>query len=212
MEAERRTLIKATRFVWPSSRRHTAHAPVAVSSETGCARAYVVHFLPPDKQRNEEIMEISPIGTLHTPHTELASMPIQPKGAKEVEGRALLLPEYAEGLKDLEGFSHVYLIYHFHKATRTELTVVPFMDTRPRGVFSTRSPLRPAHIGISIVRVTRVEGNTLHFTGADMLDGTPLIDIKPYIQNFDQVEKSTSGWMTADEKTVSDKRSDDRFV
>jgi len=157
-------------------------------------------------------MEIAPIGTLYTPHTELSSMPIQPKGATEVQGRAVLLPEYAEGLADLSGFSHIYLIYHFHKATRTELTVVPFMDTHPRGVFSTRSPLRPTHLGLSIVRVTRVDGATVHFTGADMLDGTPLMDIKPYIRNFDHVKESTSGWMTADEKTVSDKRSDDRFV
>jgi len=157
-------------------------------------------------------MEIAPIGTLRTPHTDLASMPIQPKGAREVAGRALLLPEYADGLKDLKGFSHIYLIYHFHQTTRTELSVVPFMDTQPRGVFSTRSPLRPAHIGISIVRITRVEKDTVHFTGADMLDGTPLIDIKPYIKNFDHVDESTSGWMTADEKTVSEKKSDDRFV
>lgn len=157
-------------------------------------------------------MEIHPIGTLQTPHTDLSSMPIQPKGAHEISGRALLLPEYADGLKDLDGFSHIYLIYHFHKATRTELAVVPFMDTQSRGVFSTRSPLRPAHIGISIVRITEVTENTVHFSGADMLDGTPLLDIKPYIQNFDGVEESTSGWMRADEETVSKTRSDDRFV
>lgn len=157
-------------------------------------------------------MKIHPIGTLHTPHNALPAMPIQPKGAHEIDGRAVLLPEFADGLKDLDGFSHIYLIYHFHKATRTELAVVPFMDTQPRGVFSTRSPLRPAHIGISIVRVTEVTESTVHFSGADMLDGTPLLDIKPYIQAFDHVESSTSGWMRADENTVSATRSDDRFV
>lgn len=157
-------------------------------------------------------MEIEPIGILHTPHNDLSSMPIQPRGAKDIAGRAVLRPEYAEGLKDLGGFSHIYLIYHFHKATRTELAVVPFMDTQARGVFSTRSPLRPAHIGISIVRVTGVTNNIVHFSGADMLDGTPLLDIKPYIQAFDHVEGSTSGWMQADETTVSETRSDDRFV
>ncbi|WP_300670363.1 tRNA (N6-threonylcarbamoyladenosine(37)-N6)-methyltransferase TrmO [Desulfoluna sp.] len=157
-------------------------------------------------------MEIHPIGTLHTPHTQLEAMPIQPKGALEIKGQALLHPEYIEGLNDLDGFSHIYLIYHFHKTTRTELTVVPFMDTETRGVFSTRSPLRPTHIGMSIVRITKVTKDTLHFTGADMLDGTPLLDIKPYIENFDHIEESTSGWMTADKKTVSEKRSDNRFV
>ncbi|MCG8470768.1 MAG: tRNA (N6-threonylcarbamoyladenosine(37)-N6)-methyltransferase TrmO [Desulfobacterales bacterium] len=157
-------------------------------------------------------MEIQTIGTLHTPHKELTDMPIQPKGATETQGYALLLPQYEEGLKDLEGFSHVYFIYRFHEATRTELEVVPFMDTVPRGVFSTRSPLRPSHIGLSIVRITAVRDNRVYFMGADMLDNTPLLDIKPYIEKFDQVKESRSGWMQASQDTVNKARSDERFT
>lgn len=140
-------------------------------------------------------------------------MPIQPKGASEVEGHIEVKHEFAAGLEDLEGFSHIYLIYHFHKATRTELIVTPFMDTVSRGVFSTRSPLRPNHIGISLVRLLSVQGATLRIQGVDILDNTPLLDIKPFIPSFDQVtEKSRSGWMTASEGEVMEKRSDKRFM
>ncbi len=157
-------------------------------------------------------MEISPIGVIRTPYKELTDMPIQPKGAKEVTGRLELNPELAEGLQDLDGFSHVYLIYQFHKAERTNLKVVPFMDTVKRGVYSTRSPLRPNHIGISIVELTGVENNIVHLKGVDVLDNTPLLDIKPYIDAFDYVENSRSGWMTKSREEVAGKRSDDRFV
>lgn len=157
-------------------------------------------------------MEIQAIGTLHTPHETLTDMPIQPKGAQEIEGHALLLPQYEAGLKDLEGFSHLYLIYAFHEASRTEMEVVPFMDTVPRGVFSTRSPLRPSHIGLSIVRLTDIRGNRVYFSGADMLNNTPLIDIKPYIEKFDAISESLSGWMQGSQREVNDARSDDRFL
>jgi tRNA (adenine37-N6)-methyltransferase len=94
--------------------------------------------------------KIKPIGIIHSPHHTIEDMPIQPKGAPEVEGYVLVDEEYIHGLQDLQGFSHIYLLYSFHKATRTELVVTPFMDTQTRGVFATRSPLRPNHIGISI--------------------------------------------------------------
>ena len=157
-------------------------------------------------------MELTPIGIIRSPYKELTDMPIQPKGAKEVMGRVELKPDLAEGLQDLDGFSHVYLIYQFHKAERTNLKVVPFMDTVERGIFSTRSPLRPNHIGISIVEITAVESNIVHLKGVDVLDNTPLLDIKPYIDAFDYVENSRSGWMTRSREEVAGKRSDDRFV
>lgn len=152
------------------------------------------------------------IGTIHSPFTSLEDMPIQPKGAKDIVGTIEIQQEYMEGLADLNGFSHIYLLYQFHKAARTALTVIPFMDTTPRGVFSTRSPLRPNHIGLSIVELTGVEKNLITVKGIDILDGTPLLDVKPYIAAFDAVKNSRSGWMTASTESVATKRSDDRFV
>ncbi|MFO7913280.1 MAG: tRNA (N6-threonylcarbamoyladenosine(37)-N6)-methyltransferase TrmO [Desulfotignum sp.] len=156
--------------------------------------------------------EIQPIGTIHSPHKNIRDMPIQPRGAAGIEGRVLVDDVYTEGLQDLEGFSHIYLVYSFHKTQRTELRVTPFMDTRKRGVFSTRSPLRPNHIGLSIVRLKKIAGNTLVVQDIDILDGTPLLDIKPYIQKFDAVTESCSGWLQASEEDIRNKRSDDRFA
>lgn len=138
-------------------------------------------------------------------------MPIQPKGAAMVKGYAQIDDEFVDGLQDLQGFSHIYLLYSFHKATRTELKVTPFMDSEIRGVFSTRSPLRPNHIGLSIVQLSKVEGNKVYVEGIDILDGTPLLDIKPYIAGFDSVAESTSGWMKGSDEEIVGKRSDDRF-
>jgi len=155
---------------------------------------------------------IKPIGTIHTPFDKLEDMPIQPKGAAEVIGTVELEEQYVEGLADLDGFSHIYLLYEFHMAKRTALTVTPFMDTTPRGVFATRSPLRPNHIGISIVRLIGVEKNIITVQGIDILNGSPLLDIKPYIAAFDAVQQSRSGWMKGSEEDVSSMRSDLRFV
>ena len=152
------------------------------------------------------------IGTIHTPFDKLADMPIQPKGAGEVIGTVELEEQYVEGLADLNGFSHIYLLYEFHMAKRTALTVTPFMDTSPRGVFATRSPLRPNHIGISIVKLIGVEKNIITVQGIDILDGSPLLDIKPYIAAFDAVHQSRSGWMKGSEEEVACKRSDHRFA
>ncbi len=152
------------------------------------------------------------IGTIHSPFTELGNMPIQPVGALNVEGEVVVDQRFAEGLKDLEGFSHIYLLYYFHKAKRTEMQVIPYMDTEKRGVFATRSPLRPAHIGISIVELLALEGHRLKVRGLDVLDGTPLIDIKPYIPHFDHQRDATSGWMKSLPHDVEAKRSDNRFA
>ena len=155
---------------------------------------------------------MKPIGIIHSPFTDIENMPIQPKGAMNIEGTVHIQEHYIEGLKDLNGFSHIYLIYLFHKAGRACLTVTPFMDKFERGVFATRSPLRPNHIGLSIVQLVKIEGAILTIRGVDIIDGTPLLDIKPYIENFDSVINSTSGWMTADLREVSEKRSDDCFM
>lgn len=152
------------------------------------------------------------IGTIHTPFTTLEDMPIQPKGAKEVIGTIEVNNEFIEGLTDLDGFSHIYLLYEFHMAKKTALTVTPFMDTGKRGVFATRSPLRPNHIGLSLVRLKKIEKNIITVQGIDVLDGTPLLDLKPYIAAFDEVRESNSGWMQASEKDVANKRSDRRFA
>jgi len=157
-------------------------------------------------------MQIESIGLIHTPYTNLEDMPIQPKGAKEIIASLNIKREYAQGLKDLEGFSHIYLIYFFHEAKRSELEVIPFMDTQNRGVFSTRSPLRPAHIGLSLTQVISVNDNIVTIRGIDVLDGTPLLDIKPYIPQFEDIKEVSTGWMNKDETHVSDARSDDRFI
>jgi tRNA-Thr(GGU) m(6)t(6)A37 methyltransferase TsaA len=155
---------------------------------------------------------MKPIGTIFTPFDTLEDMPIQPKGAGEVIGTVELEEQYVAGLADLNGFSHIYLLYEFHMAKQTALTVTPFMDTSPRGVFATRSPLRPNHIGLSIVRLIGVEKNILTVQGIDILNGTPLLDIKPYIAAFDAVQQSQSGWMKGSEQEVALKRSDRRFA
>jgi tRNA-Thr(GGU) m(6)t(6)A37 methyltransferase TsaA len=142
-------------------------------------------------------------------------MPVQPKGAKDTYATIEIKEEFCEGLKDLDGFSHIYLIYYFHKIKKHKLSVIPFNDKTdtPRGVFSTRTPMHPNSIGLSVVELVKVEKNILTIKGVDILDQTPLLDIKPYIENFDKVEGVVkSGWMQSTLDEVSAKRSDDRFV
>ena len=154
---------------------------------------------------------IKPIGVIYSPFKELEKMPIQPKSAVGTLGRVVLDDEYVAGLQDLDGFSHIYLIYKFHECRKMKLKVIPFMDVVERGVFSTRAPVRPNHIGLSIVRLQEVKGNTLIIEGVDILDGTPLLDIKPYVAKFDQVTSSRDGWIKAGEEEIAGKRSDSRF-
>jgi tRNA-Thr(GGU) m(6)t(6)A37 methyltransferase TsaA len=117
-----------------------------------------------------------------------------------------LLPEFAEGLRDLEGFSHVYLIYVFDRAEGGKLLVRPFLDDQMRGVFATRAPSRPNPIGLSIVELLEVEGSTLLVDGVDVLDGTPLLDIKPYSARFDRIDNTRNGWQdTIDDDTAADR-------
>ncbi len=158
---------------------------------------------------------LSPIATIHSPFCELINMPVQPKGAKDTYATIEFKEEFIEGLKDLDGFSHVYLIYYFHQIREPKLSVIPFNDMThtPRGVFSTRTPMHPNSIGLSVVELIKVDGNIVTIRGVDILDGTPLLDIKPYIENFDKVEDEVrSGWMKASVEEVREKKSDDRFV
>ena len=139
-------------------------------------------------------------------------MPIQPSGAAGVKGTVEVLPEYAEGLQDLDGFSHVILRYLFDCSVGSELKVVPFMDTTPRGLFATRAPKRPNPIGLSVVRLERIVGRILHIDGVDILNETPLLDIKPYVPAFDAPPECRTGWLEDVGETVREKRSDDRFA
>jgi tRNA-Thr(GGU) m(6)t(6)A37 methyltransferase TsaA len=156
-------------------------------------------------------IQFQPIGIVHSPFKTLEQMPIQPTGAASREGYAEIFPEYQDGLKDLDGFSHIILLYHFHKAPRVDLTVTPFLDKQPRGVFATRAPIRPNHIGLSIVKLVRIEGGTIHLANIDILDGTPLLDIKPYVPQFDQLEDVRIGWLASAKEDVKEKRADERF-
>ena len=158
------------------------------------------------------MIELKPIGIIHTPFTDPAGMPIQPAGAQGVEGRVEVFEEYSAGLKDLDGFSHIVLLYIFHRSRGFRLQVVPFMDTEPRGLFATRAPKRPNPVGLSVVRLDRIEGGTLHILNVDMLDGTPLIDIKPYVPEFDSHTHVRTGWLEKARKTVKKRQSGDRFA
>lgn len=135
------------------------------------------------------------IGVIRSEHVAPENTPIQPIYARDCAGRVEVFPEYAEGLRDIEGFSHIYLIYHLDRAGPARLTVRPFLHDAEHGVFATRAPCRPNPIGLSIVELVRREGNTLHIRGVDMLDGTPLLDIKPYSARFDCFRATRNGWL-----------------
>jgi len=156
---------------------------------------------------------LEPIGVIHSPHINIEGMPVQPTGAVGFEGTVEIDEKYAEGLKDLEGFSHIILIYQFHKVQGYVLQLVPFMDTKPHGVFATRAPKRPNKIGFSIVPLKKIEKNILYFEQADMLDGTPVIDIKPFYPKYDNKTDVKIGWLAdVDPVDITQLRSDDRFI
>jgi tRNA-Thr(GGU) m(6)t(6)A37 methyltransferase TsaA len=152
-----------------------------------------------------------PIGTIHSPFTDVSGVPIQPSAASGVQGTIEIEPEFAEGLKDLGGFSHIILLYHLHRVRESQLIVTPFLDSRPRGVFATRAPKRPNPIGLSIVKLLRVEKNLLHIENVDILDGTPLLDIKPYIPEVDHQDADRIGWLENKKGRLKKEKSDDRF-
>ena len=151
------------------------------------------------------------IGIIHTPFTTKENMPIQPKGAIGIKGKIILNKEYIKGLKDLNGYSHIILLYYFHKSKSYELQTKPFLDDTKRGVFSTRAPKRPNGIGMSVVRLLNIDNNILYIENVDMLDGTPLLDIKPYVSYFDDHKGITNGWIENKTDDISLVKSDERF-
>jgi tRNA (adenine37-N6)-methyltransferase len=154
-------------------------------------------------------MTLKPIGVIHSPFTEQKGTPVQTSLAVDAEGWAEVFPEYEDGLKDLEGFERIWLIYWFDRAGPTRLRVIPYLDREIHGVFSVRAPSRPNRIGISPVRLIRREGCKLYLADMDILDCTPLLDIKPYVPDFDVFEVQKTGWL---EKPLPEQaKADSRF-
>jgi tRNA-Thr(GGU) m(6)t(6)A37 methyltransferase TsaA len=152
-----------------------------------------------------------PIGIIHSPFRDLAGMPIQPAGEASAAGTVEVFPEFIPGLQDLEGFSYIILLYHLHKVSRFSLTITPFLDSKPHGVFATRAPSRPNPIGLSVVKLERIEGYILFVDKLDILDGTPLLDLKPYVPEFDGQLEARIGWLEGVKGAVLTTRADDRF-
>jgi len=157
-------------------------------------------------------IRLKPIGVIRSPFKDPRGAPIQATNGQGVRGFAEVFEEYAEGLDDLDGFSHVVLICHLHLARQTNLKVTPFLDTVLRGVFSTRAPSRPNHLGLTIARLVRIEGNTLHLEDLDIVDGTPLLDIKPYVPRLDQRQGAKLGWLEGKTSEFTRGLADDRFT
>jgi tRNA-Thr(GGU) m(6)t(6)A37 methyltransferase TsaA len=157
------------------------------------------------------IVQFTPIGVIHSPFADLAQMPIQPRSRVSASGTIEVFPEFTEGLIDLDGFSHIILLYHLHKAGKARLLVTPFLDSQPHGVFATRAPVRPNPIGLSVVQLNRIAGSLLYVDGLDILDGTPLLDIKPYIPSLDELAEYRIGWLEGLDGNLRSTLSDDRF-
>ncbi|QNN22884.1 tRNA (N6-threonylcarbamoyladenosine(37)-N6)-methyltransferase TrmO [Planctomycetales bacterium ZRK34] len=140
-------------------------------------------------------MQCHPIGVIHTQHHQATGTPIQPCRAVGVPGTAIIDEPYVEGLADLDGFDRIWLLFWCHQSSEPKMTVIPYRDTVPRGLFATRAPARPNPIGLSCVRLDRIQGNTLHLLDVDLLDNTPLLDIKPYVPQYDNYPVQHCGWV-----------------
>lgn len=151
------------------------------------------------------------VGIVKSPFKEPKGSPIQTTAAYGVEGVIEIFPEYRAGLKDIEGFSHLILLYHFHLVQQTELLVQPFLDNERHGIFATRAPARPNKIGFSVVRLTGVSDNLLYIQDVDVLDGTPVLDIKPYVPAFDVKQAERTGWFETKLHYLPTIRDDGRF-
>ena len=160
------------------------------------------------------LIKFKSIGIIHSPFKNLEGMPIQPIGARGIKGQIQLNKKYEDGLKDLEGFSHIILIYHLHLSRGHALQVKPFLDNQKHGIFATRAPKRPNPIGVSVVQLDKIDGSTICISNVDIVDGTPLLDIKPYIPHFDKHEEDevTIGWFEDKYQNAVDKKSDRRFL
>ncbi|HIE57386.1 MAG TPA: tRNA (N6-threonylcarbamoyladenosine(37)-N6)-methyltransferase TrmO [Anaerolineales bacterium] len=157
-------------------------------------------------------ISFTPIGIIHSPFRTPQEMPIQPTGEASRPGVVEIYPEFAPALKDLDGFSHLYLLYYFHQVQHAQLVVIPFLDTQPRGLFATRAPHRPNPIGLSLVQLVRIDKNRIHIANLDVLDGTPLLDVKPYIPEFESAQDVRVGWLEAAKGQVRHKKADGRFA
>jgi tRNA-Thr(GGU) m(6)t(6)A37 methyltransferase TsaA len=164
-----------------------------------------------NKEKTQMEITFYPIGVVHSPFKELSDMPIQPVGDHSESGVVEIFDEFTEGLKDIDGFSHIMLIYYFHRVEKRVLTVIPFLDKEQRGIFATRAPVRPNPIGLSVVRLVERAGSKLKVDDLDILDGTPLLDIKPYIPEFDHRPDAAIGWLEDARGRVAQQRSDERF-
>ena len=152
-----------------------------------------------------------PIGVIHTPFKTAEGTPIQPRRADGAKGFVEVYPEYRDGLADLSEFSHIVLIYHCHLCRGYDLKVVPYLDTQLRGLFATRAPRRPNPVGLSVVQLDGVDETGLTVSGVDIIDATPLLDIKPYVPEFDHLPDCKVGWLSEVVKNSQDKSADDRF-
>ena len=157
-------------------------------------------------------IKYKPIGIIHSPFKEPKGTPIQPAGANGINGTVEVFPEYIKGLKDIDGFSHLILIYHFHLSQGLSLEAKPYMDNQAHGVFAMRGPNRPNPIGISVVRLVRIGKNILHIQDVDIIDGTPLLDIKPYVPEFDIREVDKIGWLEQKVHKLATAKDDGRFT
>lgn len=151
-----------------------------------------------EKENNMEIV-IKPIGTIRTPFKNKEDCPIQPSYSSDAEGTVEVFQEHEAGLKDIETFSHIYLFYYFDRAGKIAYVRPTFLDDAERGIYASRHPCRPNSIGISIVKLLKYEGNVLKVSGVDMLDETPLLDIKPYLPKYDIIESASEGWTAGKE-------------
>ena len=152
-----------------------------------------------------------PIGVIHTSFNSLGEMPIQPTSDASGPGLVEIFPEFTDALRDLEGFSHIYLLYHFHKVRQSQLVVTPFLDSNPHGIFATRAPARPNPLGLSLVKLIRIDRNQVYVEGVDVLNETPLLDIKPFVPEFESVQDVRIGWLEQVRDKIRSQRSDDRF-
>nr|MBN2277301.1 tRNA (N6-threonylcarbamoyladenosine(37)-N6)-methyltransferase TrmO [candidate division Zixibacteria bacterium] len=156
-------------------------------------------------------IEYNPIGIIHTPFKKAGGVPIQPRRGHDIMGTVEVFPEYREALDDLDGFSHIILIYHLHLSQGFKLKVIPFLDDQLRGLFATRAPRRPNPIGLSVIRLDKIEKTTLHIRDLDIIDGTPLLDIKPYVPDFESDDKYRIGWLTGKVQRYDRADADNRF-
>ena len=163
------------------------------------------------KGKDKGEIRYRPIGIIRSPFREPKGTPIQPSAASGVEGTVEVFLRYADGLKDLDGFSHIILLYHFHLSREPSLEVKPYMDEQLHGVFATRAPSRPNPIGMSVVRLVEREGNVLHVRNVDIVDKTSLLDIKPYVPDFDVTNVEKMGWLEESVRKLATSKDDGRF-